>query len=186
MTASVHSNAGIVWLTGLPGAGKSTIADAAKARLDHLEVAAWVLDGDRLRAGLNRDLGFTAGDRQENIRRVAEVARLFADAGVVAVVALVSPMAADRATARRIAGPRRFLEVHVHADPALCEARDPKGLYRAARNGLIADLTGVDAPYEAPDQPDLKLDTGTVSIPDAVMRLLALMAERGMLPAGRS
>ena len=184
MTASVHRSAGILWLTGLPGAGKSTIADAVKQRLDQLQVAGCVLDGDHLRAGLNRDLGFGAEDRQENSRRVAEVARLFADAGVIAVVALVSPMAADRAAARQIAGPRLFLEVHVHADPAVCEARDPKGLYRAGRSGRLIGLTGIDAPYEAPDRPDLKLETETTSISVAVARVLAVMAARGMLPPG--
>lgn len=177
------SRGGIVWLTGLPGAGKTTIAEALCSRLDDLGLGAFVLDGDRLREGLNRDLGFTAHDRQENIRRVAEVARLFAEAGLLTIVALVSPMTSDRAAARRIAGAIAFVEVHVHAPLAVCEARDPKGLYRQARTGLLAGLTGIDAPYEAPLQPDLLLDTGAIACGEAVTRLVALLAGRGLAPS---
>lgn len=170
---------GVVWLTGLPGSGKTTLADALQLRLGSM---AYVLDGDRLRTGLNRDLGFGEDDRQENVRRIAEVARLFAKAGTLAIVAAVSPMRSDRLAARRIAGDVPFIEVHVHAPLAVCEARDPKGFYRQARAGLLPGFTGIDAPYEEPLDPDLRLETGVNTSDDAVTRLLALVRERGLVP----
>lgn len=167
---------GIVWLTGLPGAGKTTLADALAADLAARGAWPCVLDGDRLRQGLCRDLGFSPADRAENVRRAAEVARLVAGAGGMAIVALISPYAADRAAARRCAGDLPFHEVHVHADLAVCEARDPKGLYARARAGTLRGLTGIDAPYEAPEHPALRLDTGTCTVAAAVARLAALVA----------
>lgn len=140
----------------------------------------YVLDGDELRERLNRDLGYGMADRRENIRRVAEVARLFADAGVLAIVALVSPAASERAAARTIAGAIPFIEVHVHAEASLCEKRDPKGLYRQARAGQLRGFTGVDAPYEPPERPDVRLDTGSVTVAAAVAQLTTALAARGL------
>jgi bifunctional enzyme CysN/CysC len=162
-----------VWLTGLPASGKSTLAAAAEARLLAAGRSAYLLDGDNLRHGLNGDLGFSPGDRAENVRRTAEVAALLADAGVVALVALVSPYAADRDAARVIHAHRGlpFLEVHVATTLEECEARDPKGLYARARSGELKGMTGVDAPYEPPEAPELRIDSG-LALEDAVARLL--------------
>jgi bifunctional enzyme CysN/CysC len=165
-----------VWLTGLPASGKSTLAAAAEAQLLRSGRAAYVLDGDNLRHGLNGDLGFSAADRAENVRRTAEVAALIADAGVVCLAALVSPYAADRAAAR-VAHERRelpFLEVHVATSLAECERRDPKGLYARARAGELTGLTGVDAPYEPPEHPDLRVEPSE-PLDAAVARLLAVL-----------
>jgi bifunctional enzyme CysN/CysC len=151
-----------VWLTGLSGSGKSTVAVEVERRLVAAGRPSYLLDGDNLRHGLNADLGFAAGDRAENVRRVGEVARLFADAGVVAVVSLVSPYRADRDRVRAAheeAG-LRFLEVFVDTPLDLCEARDPKGLYAKARAGEITGFTGVDDPYEPPTNPELVLRPG--------------------------
>jgi bifunctional enzyme CysN/CysC len=170
-----------VWFTGLPASGKSTIAAALEARLVEAGIAAYRLDGDNLRHGLNADLGFSPQERAENVRRTAHAARLLADAGVIALVALVSPYAADRASARAIhdeAG-LPFLEVFVNTPLAECERRDPKGLYARARAGELCGFTGVDAPYEPPPAPDLEL--GAEAIDAAVDRAWALLAERGLL-----
>ena len=144
-----------VWLTGLSGAGKSTIGAALEAELIAAGRTAYLLDGDNLRHGLNADLGFSPEDRAENVRRTAHVARLFADAGVVAIVCLISPYRSDRALAREAHAGLPFLEVFVDTPLDVCEARDPKGLYARARAGEIRDFTGVDAPYEAPEAPEL-------------------------------
>lgn len=149
---------GVLWLTGLSGSGKSTLAFALEEALFALGYQVYVLDGDNVRHGLNADLGFTQRDRTENIRRVGEVAALFADAGFVCISAFISPYRADRATAR-LAAKGRFHEVYVDADLETCERRDPKGLYRKARAGQIADFTGVSAPYEEPRDPDLVIPT---------------------------
>jgi bifunctional enzyme CysN/CysC len=162
---------GVLWLTGLSGAGKSSLAMPLLRRLADMGRQATVLDGDAIRQGLNRDLGFRPEDRTENIRRVAEVARLMADAGLIVVVALISPLAADRAMARRVVG-EGFREVFVKADLAACEARDPKGLYRKARQDAIREFTGVSAPYEPPTAPDLELDTTRLTLEEGVRRLL--------------
>jgi adenylyl-sulfate kinase len=148
-----------VWFTGLPSSGKSTLAAAVEERLVGDEVAAYVLDGDNLRHGLNSDLGFDMEARRENVRRTAYVASLFADAGMVALVSLVSPYTAGRELARRMHEENElpFIEVYVNATLALCEQRDPKGLYARARRGEIAGFTGIDDPYEAPLRPDLEI-----------------------------
>ncbi|WP_424813196.1 adenylyl-sulfate kinase [Roseococcus sp. YIM B11640] len=164
---------GVLWLTGLSGSGKSTLATRAVRELAGRGIQATLLDGDNLRRGLNRDLGFRPEDRAENVRRTAEAAALIADAGLVAVVALISPMAAHRAEARRIAGDR-FREVYLSADLATCEARDPKGLYRRAREDRLADFTGISAPYEAPLDADLVLDTAVIDEESCTRRLVAL------------
>jgi bifunctional enzyme CysN/CysC len=145
----------VVWFTGLSGSGKSTLADALEQRLHANGFRTYILDGDNLRQGLNRDLGFSAADRVENIRRVAEVARLMMDAGLIVMTAFISPFRAERAMARELIGEDRFLEIHIDTPLAICEARDPKGLYRKARSGQLPDMTGIGSPYEAPEQPDM-------------------------------
>jgi bifunctional enzyme CysN/CysC len=165
-----------VWLTGLPASGKSTLAAAVEAQLLRSGRAAYVLDGDNLRHGLNGDLGFSATDRTENVRRTAEVAALIADAGVVCLAALVSPYAADREAARAAHARRDlpFVEVHVATSLAECERRDPKGLYARARAGELTGMTGVDAPYEPPERPDLRVEPSE-PLEAAIQRLLAVL-----------
>ena len=165
-----------VWMTGLPASGKSTVAAALEAHLLGEGRPAYVLDGDNLRHGLNGDLGFSAEDRAENVRRTAEVSALLADAGVVVLVALVSPYRADRAAARAVHDRLElpFLEVHVATTLEECERRDPKGLYARARAGELQHLTGVDDPYEPPEAPDLVV-TGDEPLEDAAERLLAAL-----------
>jgi bifunctional enzyme CysN/CysC len=176
-----------VWFTGLPGAGKSTIAAAVEERLIAEGRPAFLLDGDNLRHGLNGDLGFDAGARTENVRRTAHVARLLAESGTIALVSLVSPYAADRraAAALHAADDLDFLEIFVSAPLELCEQRDPKGLYARARAGELAGLTGVGAPYEAPSDPDLVLDACEGTIEGNVERVLATLAARGLIPGSR-
>jgi adenylylsulfate kinase len=165
----------IVWLTGLSGAGKSTIGGALLADQRARGRLACLLDGDELRAGLCGDLGYSEGARLENVRRVAHVARLVADLGAVVIVALISPARAARAEARRIAGPTPFLEVFVDAPLSVCERRDVKGLYRRARSGELAGLTGISAPYEAPLAPELTLASAVMSVDECVRRIVAAL-----------
>lgn len=159
-----------VWLTGLSGSGKSTIAHLVERRLVDHDRAAYVLDGDNLRHGLNADLGFAAADRSENVRRVGEVSRLLADAGLVVLVPVIAPYRADRDRIRRIheSSDIPFVEVFVDTPLAVCEERDPKGLYRRARAGEISGFTGVDDPYEPPAAPDLQLDTSVLEVDESV------------------
>lgn len=157
-----------VWLTGLSGAGKSTLAIALERVLVDAGRAVYVLDGDNVRHGLNSDLGFSPKDRQENIRRVSEVARLMNDAGLIVITAFISPYRDDRRMARKIIGSERFLEVYLSTPLAVCEARDPKGLYQRARRGEVPDFTGINAPYEAPDAPELVLNTSEIKVDEAV------------------
>jgi bifunctional enzyme CysN/CysC len=163
-----------VWLTGLSASGKSTLAFEAELRLMTDGRVAYVLDGDNIRHGLNADLGFSPEDRSENVRRVGEVARLMADAGMVVLVPIISPYRADRLLVRRahLAADIRFVEVHVSTPIAECERRDPKGLYAKARAGEISGFTGIDSPYEPPEDPDLALDTSTRTIDACVQSLL--------------
>lgn len=153
----------VLWLTGLSASGKSTLAMRLEEQLTVRGYACYVLDGDNLRQGLNANLGFSPEARAENIRRVGEVAALFADAGLICITSLISPYCADREKARVAAGRYAFHEIHIAADLATCEHRDPKGLYRKARAGELPQFTGIDAPYEAPDAPALKIDTGELS-----------------------
>ncbi|MDA1089484.1 MAG: adenylyl-sulfate kinase [Proteobacteria bacterium] len=153
---------GVLWLTGLPGAGKSTLAFALERRLFDAGKQVYVMDGDNLRHGLNSDLGFSQEDRTENIRRVGEVAALSAGAGIIAITAFISPYRVDRAGARRAAGDK-FHEIHLSATLKVCEERDPKGHYKKARSGEIPEFTGVSAPYEIPEKPELEINTGTLS-----------------------
>ena len=153
----------VLWLTGLSASGKSTLAMRLEEQLTVRGYACYVLDGDNLRQGLNANLGFSPEARAENIRRVGEVAALFADAGLICITSLISPYRADREKARVAAGRHAFHEIHIAADLATCEHRDPKGLYRKARAGELQQFTGIDAPYEAPDAPALKIETGELS-----------------------
>jgi bifunctional enzyme CysN/CysC len=169
-----------VWMTGLSGSGKSTLAYLVEEMLVASGRAAYVLDGDNLRHGLNSDLGFASEDRAENVRRVGEVARLLADAGLVALVPVISPFAADRKMVREAheqAG-LAFIEVFVDAPLEVCEQRDPKGLYARARAGEITDMTGIDSPYEPPEDPNLRLDTEAVSPRELAERLVAEVMAR--------
>ncbi|SFE51822.1 adenylylsulfate kinase [Paenibacillus algorifonticola] len=172
---------GIVWLTGLPASGKSSIAASLHRQLQASGVSATVLDGDNLRYGLNRDLGFSAEDRRENVRRTAEVAKLFAGAGSIAIAALVSPLEADRALARAIAAPLPYVEVYVNCPLAICEQRDPKGLYSKARRGEIPLFTGISAPYEAPLVPELELFSGEGDADTAAVAVIRCLQQRGIL-----
>ena len=168
---------GVLWFTGLPGSGKSTLAQAVEKALFERDYQVYVLDGDNLRHGLNADLGFSPEDRAENIRRVGETAALFADAGMVVLSAFISPYRADRARARkaaeRVSTGESFHEVYIDADLATCEARDPKGHYARARRGEISDFTGISAPYEAPDSPDLVVETADRTVADCVDQITA-------------
>jgi len=167
-----------IWLTGLSGAGKSTIAYALEKMLLDLAHLCFVLDGDNLRHGLSKDLGFSAPDRSENIRRAAEVAHMMNEAGLIVITALISPFRDDRKMARAIIGDARFIEVHVSTLVAVCEQRDPKGLYVRARAGQLAEFTGISSPYETPLIPDLVLDTDALLLKDSTQTLLDLVAER--------
>jgi len=172
-----------LWFTGLPGAGKSTVAAAVEERLLAAGQSAYMLDGDNLRHGLNGDLGFDESARRENVRRTAHVARLLAESGTIALVSLVSPYAADReaAAALHAADELGFLEIFVDAPLELCEQRDPKGLYARARSGELAGLTGVGAPYEAPAEPDLVLGSREETVEEEVERVMELLAARGLV-----
>jgi adenylyl-sulfate kinase len=181
--AASGTHGATVWFTGLSGSGKSTIASEVAADLTRRGVLTYTLDGDNLRHGLNGDLGFSAADRDENVRRVGEVARLFADAGVLALVPLISPYRAGREHARalhEVAG-LVFVEVHVDAPLAVCEARDPKGLYAKARAGEITGFTGIDDPYEPPLAPDLVVGRADEPAAAAGARVVALLTDRGAL-----
>ena len=171
----------IVWFTGLSGSGKSTVARAVESALVRRGNTAFVLDGDNLRFGLNKDLGFSPEDRQENIRRVGEVAKLFADANVILLAAFISPYQKDRDAIRSLVPARRFVEVHVSTSIDVCADRDPKGLYAKAQRGEIANFTGISAPYEAPVSPELKLDTGDLSLEDSVEKTIACLRDLGIV-----
>ena len=167
-----------VWLTGLPGSGKSTLAHAAEALLAAEGVLAYVLDGDNLRFGLNSDLGFSPEDRAENIRRAGEVAALLRDAGAVVLASFVSPYRRDRDRVRSLHPDGSFVEVFVDAPLSVCEQRDPKGLYARARAGAIAEVTGVSAPYEAPTDPEMRIDTSAIDVETASAAVTAEVMKR--------
>jgi len=174
----LRQQAATVWLTGLSGSGKSAIAIELEKRLIEAGHACFVLDGDNLRQGLNRDLGFSPSDRKENIRRIAEVAKLFNDAGLFVITAFISPYREDRGAAREVIGTDRFIEVYLSASVEVCEQRDPKGLYAKARAGKIAEFTGISAPYEPPVAPELTIDTGVSSIDQSVADLFDFLSDR--------
>ena len=173
-------------LTGLSGSGKSAIAFALEEALLARGVAAYVLDGDNVRFGLNRDLGFSPEDRTENIRRIGEVCRLMYDAGLVVIAAFISPYLADREGVRALHPDDGFVEVHLDTPIEVCEARDVKGLYARARTGEIPEFSGVSAPYEPPESPDLRLDTGQVDLATCVDTILAHLTEGDVLPRAAS
>ncbi len=175
----------IAWLTGLSGAGKSSIADAVDRALMQAGRHTMVLDGDNLRHGLNRDLGFSAADRVENIRRAAETARLMAEAGLIVIVSLISPAREERAMARRLAGDIPFLEVFIDTPLRVCEARDPKGLYVLARRGKIPNFTGISAPYEAPDKPDVVARTEGCTVGQSAESLILTLLQVSELASAR-
>ena len=173
----------IVWLTGLSGSGKSTIAVALEKALWERGVRSYILDGDNIRHGLNKNLGFSPADRTENIRRIGEVAKLFTDAGLVAVTAFISPYRADRDQVRALMKSGDFIEVLVDCPLDVCEQRDVKGLYQKARAGQIPEFTGISAPYEAPVSPELTLRTAAQSPEESVGQVLGYLASRGIIPA---
>jgi adenylyl-sulfate kinase len=158
----------VIWFTGLPSSGKTTLANALKEKLESGNLKTYLLDGDQLRAGLNSDLGFSEKDRSENIRRAAEVARLLADAGFVVLATFISPFAIDRAKAKQIVGKERFKEIYVRCPLAVCEERDVKGLYKKARAGELKQFTGLDSPYEEPQHPDLVVNSFDQTVEDSV------------------
>ncbi len=174
----------VLWFTGLSGSGKTTLSERLRGELAAAGHPAVLLDGDTVRGGLCRDLGFSDADRRENIRRVAEMARLVADNDLLCLVAMVSPFRASREEARRIVGAGRFVEIHVSADLGECERRDVKGLYARARRGEVESMTGLTSAYEPPANPDLALDTAHAPIAENLRRLRELLARRG-IPAGR-
>ena len=173
----------ILWFTGLSGAGKSTLANAVNQALFKRGVATYVLDGDNVRHGLCKDLGFSDADREENIRRIGEVAKLFLDAGVIVLTAFVSPFRADRDKARDLVESGDFIEIHCAADLAVCESRDPKGLYAKARAGQIKEFTGISSPYEAPENAELAIDTGSQDLSESVDVVIKALQDRGVIPA---
>ena len=176
----------IVWFTGLSGAGKSTIANLVERSLAADSRHTYLLDGDNIRHALNKDLGFTAADRVENIRRVGEVARLFVDAGTIVLCSFISPFRAERASIRSLVDPAEFIEVYVKAPLDVCESRDPKGLYAKCRAGRLPNFTGIDSPYEAPEAPDLVLDTTSAPAEELAQRVAALLQSRGIIAAPRA
>ncbi|MBL8731138.1 MAG: adenylyl-sulfate kinase [Planctomycetes bacterium] len=175
----------VVWFTGLSGSGKSTVARAVEQLLTDQGHLVYVLDGDNIRHGLCRDLGFGAADRTENIRRIGHVAALFADAGIITLTAFISPFRTDRQQVRDIVGPD-FVEVHVDAPLAVCEGRDPKGLYQKARAGQIPDFTGISSPYEPPEQPELRLRTGEQTLAESAAAVRDHLFARGVLTVSAS
>jgi adenylyl-sulfate kinase len=166
----------VLWFTGLSGAGKSTLANLVEQQLHAMGRPTYLLDGDNVRHGLNRDLGFTAGDRVENVRRVAEVARLMADAGLTVLVSLISPFRAERQMARSLLAPGEFVEIFVDTPLSVAEARDPKGLYRKARRGELKNFTGIDSPYEIPQHPEIHLHNEQVGATESARQVLDYLA----------
>ncbi len=171
----------IIWFTGLSGSGKSTLANALEGELFMTGHHSYLLDGDNIRLGLNKGLGFSDADRVENIRRIGEVAKLFVDAGLIALTAFISPFKADRDLVRKLVQPGEFIEVYVKAPLDICEKRDPKGLYSKARAGQIKNFTGIDSPYEAPESPELVMDTSAQSVEESTQALLSFLKSRKII-----
>jgi len=172
--------AAILWFTGLSGSGKSTLAHAVEEKLFELGCSSYVLDGDNIRHGLNKNLGFSPEDRTENIRRIGEVSKLFVDAAVFALTAFISPYRADRDQVRALA-PERFVEIYCQCSLDVCEQRDPKGLYKKARAGQIPEFTGISAPYEEPLSPELVVQTDQESLEESTEKVLAFLRKQGMI-----
>ncbi len=171
----------VIWLTGLSASGKSTLANALEHTLHEHDHHTFLLDGDNVRHGLNKDLDLSPEGRRENIRRVGEVAKLFAEAGLIVVTAFISPYRSDRRMVRSLLAPGQFQEVHVDAPLEVCEARDPKGLYARARAGEIKGFTGIDAPYEVPEHPELVIDTSRNDVEACIKILIEHLKEKGIL-----
>ena len=171
----------VVWFTGLSGSGKSTISHALEERLFINGYLAYVLDGDNIRHGLNADLGFSPGERRENIRRIGELAALFADAGFITITAFISPYLADRERARHTVGENKFIEIFLDVPLDVCEKRDPKNLYRKARAGEITDFTGINAPYETPPNPDIIFNTSSIDVSACVNEIIKYLEKKGIL-----
>ncbi|MGA1842206.1 MAG: adenylyl-sulfate kinase [bacterium] len=171
----------VIWFTGLSGSGKSTLAHAVEEKLFETGHLCFVLDGDNIRHGLNKNLGFSPEDREENIRRIGEVAKLFAQAGVIAMTAFISPYRVDRDKVRTLLGPGEFIEIFVQIPLKIAEERDPKGLYKKARAGEIKDFTGISAPYEEPLNPELVIDTSKLDVEQSAERVLSYLKEKGII-----
>jgi len=171
----------IVWFTGLPGSGKSTQAHRLDEKLHARGVRTFVIDGDNVRTGLNKDLGFSAEDREENIRRVGEVAKLFVEAGMVVMTAFVSPYRKDREFVRNLVDKGEFIEVYVKCPVGVCEQRDVKGHYKMARQGIIKNFTGVDDPYEEPEHPERVIETDQMTVDEGVDHVIQYLAEKGVI-----
>jgi adenylylsulfate kinase len=173
----------ILWFTGLSGSGKSTLSHAVEDKLYQLGCKTFVIDGDNVRHGLCGDLGFSAEDRVENIRRVGEIAKLFIEAGVITLTAFISPFKQDRDRVRKLVAEGDFIEIYCDCPLEICEQRDVKGLYKRARAGEIKDFTGISSPYEPPDAPELVVQTGALSLEECVDQVIALLTSRGILPS---
>ena len=174
----------VIWFTGLSGSGKSTLANAVEQVLHQQRHHTYVLDGDNVRHGLNKNLGFSPEDREENIRRIGEVAKLFADAGTIVMTAFISPYCADRDQARALIAEDRFVEVFVDCPLDVCEERDTKGLYKKARAGEIKEFTGISAPYEPPLNPEVIVNTAALSIEECALAVIKALVKAGLVPAG--
>lgn len=174
-------NSFVLWFTGLSGSGKSTLANALAARLFHDGVRNYVLDGDNIRHGLNKDLGFSDEDRTENIRRIGEVSKLFVDSGQVVLTAFISPFKADRKLVRDLLGEKEFIEVYVKCPIETCEERDPKGLYQKARQGVIKEFTGISSPYEEPEKPEIIVESHLNSIEESVEHIVQYLKENKLI-----
>ncbi|MYF55087.1 adenylyl-sulfate kinase [Candidatus Poribacteria bacterium] len=173
----------VVWFTGLSGSGKSTLANAVAHQLHERNHHTYVLDGDNVRHGLNKNLGFSPEDREENIRRVGEVAKLFVDAGTIVMTAFISPYRTDRNQARELIEENRFVEVFVECPLNICEERDPKGLYKKARSGEIKEFTGISAPYEEPNYPEVVVNTHELSVIESARQVVVYLEKAGLVPA---
>ena len=171
----------VIWFTGLSGSGKSTIANQVANGLHQLGKLTYVLDGDNIRHGLNKNLGFSPEDREENIRRIGEVAKLFSDAGVITTTAFISPYRKDRDKAREILEDGRFIEVFVDCPLEVCESRDPKGLYKKARAGEIKEFTGIDAPYEVPENAEIVINTNDLDLAASTQKVIDYLSDKGTL-----
>jgi adenylylsulfate kinase len=168
----------VLWITGLSGSGKSSIANAVEVKLHSMGIKTYLLDGDNIRHGLNKDLGFDEKSREENIRRIGEVAKLFVDSGLVVITAFISPFAKDRALARALVQEDEFVEVFIDTPLEVCESRDPKGLYKKARDGEIKDFTGIDSPYEVPLKPELHIKSSGKDISKIVEKIVRYLKEK--------
>jgi len=176
-----HKSA-VLWFTGLSGSGKSTLAHAVEEALYNLDLNTFVLDGDNVRHGLNKDLGFSDIDRKENIRRISEISKLMLEAGIITLTAFISPFREERAMARSLMPHGDFIEIHCQCPLETCETRDVKGLYKKARNGEIKDFTGISSPYEIPNNPELRIDTHSLSLDECVEQVLKLLKTRHIIP----